>query len=112
MRGHKLTREQIYRIQVGSAITAVDNVGCVRVTKGGRITKVYGAMAAVTATLELNRVRAGTKAVVGTVAATTSGVLMTSLDNTNVLEGDYLAMDVNAIGTLPTGATLTVHVEQ
>jgi len=112
MRGHKLTREQIYQIQVGSAITAVNDVGCVRVTKGGRIAKVFGAITAVTATLELNRVRAGTKAVVGTVEATTSGVEMTSLANTTVNQGDYLAMDVNAIGTLPTGAVLTVHVEQ
>ena len=106
-----LGRRKFYTLSQAGAIIVDDNVALVRVTHPGRITKVWGAMGEVTATLELNVKKAGTPAIVGTVAATTSGVRMPTLANKVLAEGDYLAMNVNAIGTTPIGAELTVEVE-
>ena len=109
--------EWYYTLPTGSNVAATnvgvdDNVASVRVLRAGTITNVWGdASIGTSIVLELERSRAGTQASVGTVTATPSGVAMSSLSNTDVVEGDILVMHTNSLTGNVVGCSLTVKVD-
>ena len=107
---------QMISLSMPDAVTDDDDRDVGYVAIKGDIVAVVGTLAAGTGTttLELNRrLPGGAKAVVGTVnVVTTGGTLMGSLANVAVSPGDVVILDVNAIGTTPTGANLWVLVRR